>query len=312
VDTGVLWCAAIRHAVLTGHLDVRIGLGRLDSDRRQRWTERFDAADHVAPSAFNARGGGVVAALQGAWSAIVHTAVPIEEPANEVFRVDHLRWTLEAAVGHGGIAGMAAIAGGLLGATYGASAVPAKWRLALRGWPGLRTRDLIHLADNIIDKGEPEPLRGSWATWGQRPARRHPYDQRVWIGGVGPLARPLQYVPAGVDAIVSLCKVADTYLRTGAAHLDVRLTDNQADNANLAFVLLDTARAIEQLRAAGRTVFVHSMLGTNRAPVVAALYGARKRGIGIAEALRDVREVVPDADPDSALRAALRRLAGVA
>ncbi|MEO6794218.1 MAG: hypothetical protein ABI253_03905 [Mycobacterium sp.] len=41
------------------------------------------------------------------------------------------------------------------------------------------------------------------------------------------------------------------------------------------------------------------------------LYGARKRGIGIDEALRDVREVLPDANPDGDLRAALRRLAGL-
>src|SRR5258708_34915832 len=36
---------------------------------------------------------------------------------------------------------VAAIAGGLLGAAYGASAVPADWRRVLHGWPDLRTHD---------------------------------------------------------------------------------------------------------------------------------------------------------------------------
>lgn len=38
---------------------------------------------------------------------------------------------------------VAAIAGGLLGGVYGASAVPAAWRRKLHGWPGLRARDLV-------------------------------------------------------------------------------------------------------------------------------------------------------------------------
>lgn len=67
--------------------------------------------------------------MQGALSAIGHTPVPDEVPADEVFRADHLRLALEAAAGLS--AGAAPIAGGLLGATYGASAVPAEWRLTL-------------------------------------------------------------------------------------------------------------------------------------------------------------------------------------
>lgn len=38
---------------------------------------------------------------------------------------------------------MAAIAGALLGAQYGASAVPEEWRLILHGWPG-KSADNIH------------------------------------------------------------------------------------------------------------------------------------------------------------------------
>ena len=44
---------------------------------------------------------------------------------------------------------VAAIAGGLLGAGHGASAVPEPWRLVLHGWPGLTAPDLITLATAI-------------------------------------------------------------------------------------------------------------------------------------------------------------------
>jgi hypothetical protein len=40
---------------------------------------------------------------------------------------------------------VAAIAGGLLGARYGASAVPVEWASAVHGWPGLRGADLVDL-----------------------------------------------------------------------------------------------------------------------------------------------------------------------
>jgi ADP-ribosyl-[dinitrogen reductase] hydrolase len=65
--------------------------------------------------------------LQGAWSAITTTLIPQDDPASGVFRVDHLRLALDAAVRGGGDTDtVAAIAGGLLGAAYGASAVPAQ------------------------------------------------------------------------------------------------------------------------------------------------------------------------------------------
>lgn len=156
-DACVLWCTAIRHAVLTGELDVRIGLGYLDAERRQLWAGRLAEAEGTVPSAFSHNNGWVVAALQGAWSAIAATPVAEDVPAAGGFRADHLRLALEAAVRGGGDTDtVAAIAGGLLGAVYGASAVPPQWRLMLHGWPGLRARGLIQLVDSIISKGVPE------------------------------------------------------------------------------------------------------------------------------------------------------------
>ena len=40
--------------------------------------------------------------------------------------------------------------GGLLGAAYGASAIPAHWLRVLYGWPGLATRELVALATRVV------------------------------------------------------------------------------------------------------------------------------------------------------------------
>ena len=137
-DACVLWCLAIRHAILTGELDARIGLQHIDTDRRDLWASRLDVAEASQPSDFT-NNGWVVEALQAAWSAIATTPIPQDDPAKGVFRVDHLRLALDAAVRGGNDTDtVAAIAGGLLGAAYGASAVPAEWRRVLHGWPGMR------------------------------------------------------------------------------------------------------------------------------------------------------------------------------
>lgn len=71
-DGAVLWCCAIRHAVLTAELDARIGLRHINSARRDLWAQRLDEAEASRPADF-ANNGWVVAALQAAWSAIVST-----------------------------------------------------------------------------------------------------------------------------------------------------------------------------------------------------------------------------------------------
>ncbi len=64
-DACVLWCVAIRHAILTGEIDVRRGLDRIPADRRALWSSRLDEAEASQPSAFAPKNGWVVAALQG-------------------------------------------------------------------------------------------------------------------------------------------------------------------------------------------------------------------------------------------------------
>lgn len=67
---------------------------------------------------------------------------------------------------------------------------------------------------------------------------------------------------------------------------------------------------MEALRAQGRTVLLHCVEALSRTPTVAALYGARVRGVGTDEALEAVQRVLPRANPNPAFREALRRLGG--
>jgi ADP-ribosylglycohydrolase/protein-tyrosine phosphatase len=301
-DACVLWCLAIRHAIFNGLLDVRIGLRHIDIARRDLWTSRLDVAETSQPSDF-ANNGWVVEALQGAWCAIATTPIPQDDPATGVFRVDHLRLALDAAVRGGNDTDtVAAIAGGLVGAAYGASAVPANWRRVLRGWPGLVTRDLVALATRIVKVDRPFSYNVDPMT-----PVRHPHDEGVWLGDVATLGT----LPPGVDAVVSLCRVQENELPLGVEQIDIRLIDivGPDANPNLDFVLTDTVRLIEQLRSEGRTVLLHCVPARSRTPTVAALYGARKQGISGKAALREVASVLSDAYPNSDFRRALERLA---
>jgi ADP-ribosyl-[dinitrogen reductase] hydrolase len=302
-DACVLWCASMRHAVLTGELDGRIGLPHVDAGRRELWAARFAEAEASHPSDFAATNGWVVSALQAAWCAITTTPVPDDDPVAGVFRADHLRLALESAVRGGKDTDtVAAIAGGILGAVYGVSAVPGTWRRLLHGWPGLRTPDLVRLVTKIVRGGPPAPVvYDGWE--GTDVLARHPHDDAVWIGGVNAVMSP----PDGVSAVVSLCKIPDVDLG-GIECVEVRLIDRVGENANLDFVLLDAVRTVEQFRSEGRKVLLHCVAAQSRTPSVAALYGARRAGIGIDRALADVMAALPDADPNPDFRAALRRL----
>lgn len=139
-DSCVLWCEALRVAVLEERLDVRAGLDLLDDERRAAWAGHLVEADAGPPERF-APNGFTATALQAAWAAIAHTAPP---PAGGApTRPGHLVEALHAAVriGHDTDT-VAAIAGALVGARYGAGAVPAAWADSVHGWPGVRASDL--------------------------------------------------------------------------------------------------------------------------------------------------------------------------
>ena len=167
----VLWCLAIRHAVLTGELDPRAGLEYVPAEQRGVWAERLDAAERLRPRDFS-NNGWVVEALQAAWCAIARTPYSVlgEDPKAGVSHTDLLRMSLEIAVRGGRDADtVAAIAGGLVGAAFGASAVPADWRSAVHGWPGYNATDLIRLGCEIADS-RLTVLRGVRARASQAPA----------------------------------------------------------------------------------------------------------------------------------------------
>ncbi len=268
------------------------------------WAGRLDAAEKSRPSDFP-NNGWVVEALQAAWSAITTTPIPEDDPATGVFRVDHLRLALDAAVRGGNDTDtVAAIAGGLLGAAYGASAVPAEFRRLLHGWPGMRTRNLVALGSQIVRGGKPDRFDFSYSGYQTGVIIQHPYDEGVWLGDIGAL-RPL---PEGIDAVVSLCRVGDADLPAHVEQLDVRLIDQPGVNGNRDFVLLDTVRLVERLRTEGRTVLIHCVQAQSRTPTIATLYGARLRGSPIAEVMADLSDVLPEARPIQDFCEALRRL----
>jgi len=314
-----LWCLAIRHAVLHGNLDgLRLALGHLPTDRALVWSQRMDDAEGRTPADFE-RNGWVVEALQGAWSAITHSLNAAGESADRTFAsAEHLRTGLEAAVRGGRDADtVAAIAGGLLGGAYGASAVPAAWRRKLHGWPGLRARDLVSFGvmtargGHTDDAGWPPAGRMDYSGYSGRFAMvQHPDDDGVWLGGVDALG----HLPAGVNAVVSLCRLgaAEVPARGVAVgdHVEVWLVDDPrpAKNPHLDFVLADAATTVDALRKEGKTVLLHCVQAQSRTPAVAALYAARLTGRKVPEALADIQKVLPHADPNKGLRSALMRL----
>jgi len=157
-DACVLWCQAIRHAVLHGELPDFSELVRfLPSEDQQKWLQRISEAYLYESFEFE-NNGWVVAAFQAALSAIVHAGTPPEIPELGLSRNQHLQISLERAVRCGGDTDtVAAIAGSLVGALWGAKAIPESWRSKLHGFPEFSAEDLVHLALQITTKGEVNP-----------------------------------------------------------------------------------------------------------------------------------------------------------
>jgi len=142
VDACAIWCLAIRHAILTGELDVRAQVGLIPAGRRERWTGLIDEAlaPGIHPRDFQSGNGWVVRAFQAALAAIGGAA--------------SLTDALERAVRGGGDTDtVAAIAGSLAGAVHGGSAVPLGWRRRLHGWPGIDADELTRLSGLAVRHG---------------------------------------------------------------------------------------------------------------------------------------------------------------
>jgi ADP-ribosyl-[dinitrogen reductase] hydrolase len=289
-----LWCLALDHAVRTGELDARVGRDRVGSG----WPALLDEAERSEPSRYAAGNGWVVAALQAAWSA-VSRATSFDDGVQR------------AVAGGGDTDTVAAIAGALLGARFGGSAVPARYRRVLHGWPGQRARDVTHLAVLTARGGRPDPdgwpTGASLASYGGAgdTVVPHPDDVGVLLGGVGALR------PGVADAVVSLCRLGTGQAPLPGAraedHVEVWLVDAEDANLDLRAVVEDAAQAVRQLRAEGKTVLLHCVHAQTRTPVVAAVYGALTRGGSEREALARVQQVLPSArSPRPSIAAVLR------
>jgi predicted protein tyrosine phosphatase len=290
-DACVLWCLAIDHAVRTGELDIRIGLDQVDP----QWATFVEEAERAPNPARFVPNGWVVTALQGAWAAATRAA--------------NLADGLQAAVKGGGDTDtVAAIAGALLGARYGASAVPARWRRELHGWPGLWARDLTRLA-LLAAEGE---SNGEWPRCetmhynGDSSTVAHPDDPGVLLGA----ARALR--PGVADAVVSMCRLGTAQVPLSGVdrrdHVEVWLIDQDDANNNLPAVLADTASLIRDMRAEGKTVLVHCAYAQSRTPIVAAAYGALVTGADPIDTLDRIAAVLPTTNPNEELKNALRHL----
>ena len=144
-DACVLWCHAIRRAVLDGSMpDLPTLVDELPVARREQWAVWIAEAERRPPADF-APNGYVVAALQAAWSAIRHPAVDGSPVVASLTAAVHAGDDTDT---------VAAIAGSLLGAAHGASALPGEWLADVHGWPGLRADDLRDLARRVAARGE--------------------------------------------------------------------------------------------------------------------------------------------------------------
>ena len=136
-DACILWSIAIDTAIDSGKLpDIRDGLGLIPESRRDHWIGLIEQAETQEPGTFTPNGW-VITAFQAAWSSITHTNLGTR----------HFRDGVTQAVRIGNDTDtVAAIAGTLLGATYGASAIPEDWTAILHGWPGHTVENLETLA----------------------------------------------------------------------------------------------------------------------------------------------------------------------
>ncbi|MGV9670480.1 ADP-ribosylglycohydrolase family protein [Gordonia sp. NPDC003504] len=148
-DSCVIWCEAIRIAILDGRLDIPAGLDLLPARRRDQWSTWLEEAATADPAGF-APNGFTVRALQAAAAAVLQT------PPSSADAHQHLVESLYTAIRIGDDTDtVAAITGGLLGARWGASAVSGTHRDAVHGWPfvdGQATThaDLATLTDGAL------------------------------------------------------------------------------------------------------------------------------------------------------------------
>ena len=308
-----VWCLAIREAILTEefasletfHDRVRDAITTNLPDQADRWIDILNAAFGADPRSYRTGNGYSVTALQAAWAAITSTPIP-------VLAGGHFADALAEAVRGGGDADtVACIAGGLLGAMWGVSAIPADWQRRIFGWPTMSDRELIALAEAITgnrpeSNAWPHGRTQSYDGWGGTDAVAiHPHDDGVVLAGVDVAYGRIES-PIRIDAVVSLCRIGTEDLAhfglPQAATVEVRLIDQVGANPHTELTAVDAAATVAQLRGEGKNVLLHCVAAQSRTPTVAALYARNHRGISADRALDDVIAALPAADPNSEFR----------
>jgi ADP-ribosylglycohydrolase/predicted protein tyrosine phosphatase len=313
-----VWCLAIRAALHSDDPSDIAGLAAaVDADveaylpeHSAYWrivlaesygTSPVDYYDHRPSNGY------CVTTLRAAWAAVTGTPVPAE-PGR------HLALASEAAVRGGGDTDtVACVAGALLGAMWGYSAVPLQWRRRVFGWPGMRDADLVRVADaihrgEVDDSSWPHAEHQGYAGWTGRDAVAvHPHDDGVILSGVDAAYGHVAIPDGRIDAVVSLCRVGTTDLDHFGLRpderIEVRLVDTTrpSDNPNLQLVMEEAADAVAAYRAEGKRVLLHCVAAQSRTPSVAALYSVRHLGVAPEVALRQLCDALPAASPKQAL-----------
>lgn len=308
-----VWCLAIREAILTDEVtslesfaeQVRESLAINLPEEADRWITTLDAAFGQDPREYRVGNGYSVTALEAAWAAITSTPIPALPGGHFADAI------VEAVRGGGDTDTVACIAGGLLGAMWGVSAIPADWQRRIFGWPSMSDRELIALAEAIAgnrpeDNAWPHGRTMSYDGWsGTDAVAIHPHDDGLVLSGVDVAYGRIES-PIRIDAVVSLCRIGTEDLAhfglPRAATVEVRLIDQVAANPHSELTLTDAAATIAQLRSEGKNVLLHCVAAQSRTPSVAALYARNHLGIPADRALADVIAALPAADPNTEFR----------
>lgn len=141
LDATALWSLAIRHAIRTGEIDVAGQVRWLPPQRQQRWIALIDeaTAPGIHPRDFSQDNGWVVRAFQAALAAVAGASDVID--------------AVERAIRGGNDTDtVAAIAGALVGARFGAASIPGAYLEQVHGYPGVTGRDLLALASRATNR----------------------------------------------------------------------------------------------------------------------------------------------------------------
>jgi ADP-ribosyl-[dinitrogen reductase] hydrolase len=136
-DACTIWSLAISDAIERGEAwqpaDITRGLDLIPVARRDAWSMLIEVALRARTAGKFRVNGSAVGCFSAALWAVAH-AQGLEDGLQRAVSIGHDTDTV------------AAVAGALLGAWHGASAVPVRYRRRLHGWPSLKAGDLERIA----------------------------------------------------------------------------------------------------------------------------------------------------------------------